>query len=224
MYQSVIIMRIGQSAGKTLREQLGMQNHIEETESGIYRITSNGDVFCQSKHKIPVVSKGMVFTGEFLVRLKPERKMKYALNNRGYYSVGIQKTTHMVHRLVAQAFIPNPENKPFVNHIDGNKLNNSSYNLEWCTCAENNAHARKNGLHVQAKGHKIAYKSHETKAASLANLKSNRTLSDDDVRYIRKVHIKRSKEFSATALSAKFGISVAAMCLVIKRKTYTHVK
>lgn len=51
-----------------------------------------------------------------------------------------------IHRLVAQAFIPNSGNKPFINHIDGNPLNNNVDNLEWCTASENVSHAYRTGL------------------------------------------------------------------------------
>lgn len=61
------------------------------------------------------------------------------------YKDGKQKG-HLLHRLVAQAFISNPDNKPFVNHIDGNQLNCSISNLEWCSHQENVQHAYKTGL------------------------------------------------------------------------------
>lgn len=71
-------------------------------------------------------------------------------NGRGYMIVQLSKENkckwYLVHRLVAQAFIPNPEDKPTVNHIDGDRANNSVENLEWATYGENNAHSyRHNG-------------------------------------------------------------------------------
>lgn len=69
-----------------------------------------------------------------------------------YMSVGLwekkKQYNFTVHRLVALAFIPNPQEKPEVNHIDGNRENNKASNLEWCTRQENVEHAIKSGLHM----------------------------------------------------------------------------
>lgn len=76
--------------------------------------------------------------------------IKNILGQNGYYKVNLMKRGKRkqpyIHRLVAQAFIPNPENKPEVNHIDGNKLNNHVSNLEWCTSKENSLHCLSNSL------------------------------------------------------------------------------
>ncbi len=66
-------------------------------------------------------------------------------NNRGYITVALcvdnKTTTHLVHRLVAEAFVPNEYGKPQVNHIDGDKSNNTAANLEWVTDNENKVHS-----------------------------------------------------------------------------------
>jgi len=95
-------------------------------------------------------------------RLRRSRGFKYAVGYRvlkgavtrdGYKTVrlyhhvgGTKWTDASVHRLVASAFLPQPEGKLFVNHKDGNKLNNSPANLEWCTRSENCRHAISIGL------------------------------------------------------------------------------
>lgn len=109
---------------------------------GLYMVSSFGNVksldrivgHCHGKTK-PI--KGCI--------LKP------SIDAYGYKIIGLNKNNHhqtkTIHRLVAIAFIPNPENKPEVNHKDTNKLNCYESNLEWATSKENIIHACKHGLH-----------------------------------------------------------------------------
>ncbi len=75
-------------------------------------------------------------------------EIRSRVNNAGYARVGLRingKTKELlVHRLVAECFIDNPLEKPLVNHIDLNKMNNTVDNLEWCTHVENVNHYIKN--------------------------------------------------------------------------------
>jgi hypothetical protein len=64
----------------------------------------------------------------------------------GYIRICIGNSTFLLHRLIAFTFLENPKNKEFVNHKDGNKLNNTLENLEWATCLENNVHKINSGL------------------------------------------------------------------------------
>lgn len=81
--------------------------------------------------------------------LKKRKEVKAAKMNKGYMVVTLWKNneqnTMLVHRIVAQAFIPNPDNLPQVNHKDTNKLNNYMTNLEWSTCQQNIIHSVKMG-------------------------------------------------------------------------------
>lgn len=85
-------------------------------------------------------------------KLQQEKNLKPRIATSGYYRVELYKSHtkkyFYVHRLVATAFIANPQNKTEVNHIDGNKLNNHIENLEWNTKSENIRHSFKTGLHV----------------------------------------------------------------------------
>ena len=78
--------------------------------------------------------------------------LKFRKSSRGYLTITIRKKSkvycYLVHRLVAETFLPNPNNYPQVNHIDGNKSNNIVDNLEWCTASNNQKHAYRIGLHV----------------------------------------------------------------------------
>lgn len=84
----------------------------------------------------------------------PSRQMKQSVHTKGYKTVPLTKdgvcTTKFVHRLVAEAFIPNPDDLPFVNHIDEDKTNNFVENLEWCTEQYNSTYGKAREKHAKA--------------------------------------------------------------------------
>lgn len=103
---------------------------------------------------IPGFDKRYAITsdGRVLSKFKKWQPLRAGTKPGGYlfvglYQSGIEKESYkMVHRLVAEAFIPNPDGKPEVNHKDGNKLNNDVGNLEWVTRSENATHGVKHDL------------------------------------------------------------------------------
>lgn len=96
-----------------------------------------------------------------LKRIKTGNILKSNLVGKGYLACCVSlgdrnnKKSFKIHQLVAQVFIDNPDNKPIINHIDGNKLNNSIENLEWCTYSENTQHAYDNNLMTIYRGEDI---------------------------------------------------------------------
>ena len=148
-----------------------------EGYNGYYSISEEGEVWSEKSKKFL-----SVFTD----------KDGYLLCN--LYRDGIRKL-HKIHRLVALTFIPNPENKPQVNHIDGNKANNHIDNLEWASPEENIKHAWSSGL-------------------------AKSKLTEEDVLYIRTNYIPKSPDFGGRALAKKFNVVPSVISNVVKGKTY----
>jgi hypothetical protein len=114
------------------------------TTNNYYEVSDTGLVRSLTREVIYKNGTKATFKGKILkITTTPKGYGAVFLSNQnteGY------KTSRLVHRLVAEAFIPNPENKPQINHIDGDKLNNHVSNLEWVTNLENHIHKLENGL------------------------------------------------------------------------------
>jgi len=168
----------------------------------MYQVSNLGRVKSLPRIIMRKDGKKQTIKGQFL---------KGSKDTKGYIQVELKKdgkrNIKVIHRLVALAFIPNVENKEQVNHIDGNKENNCTSNLEWCTCQENIQHAWKNELNV----------------ASYGENHPNHKLTEEQARYIKNNYIPRDKKFGARALAKKFNVSTGPIQNIIHKKGWKNI-
>ena len=162
--------------------------------------------------KCKINNSYMVSTDGMVKRAETDRILKQKLDKDNYLSINMSMGGRgntkqvFVHRLVAEAFIPNPENKPLVKHIDGNPINNCVENLKWVTPKENVAHSIEIGLKNNDHG----------------SLSCNSKLSPNEISYCRKMYQPRSKLYGCRALAKRFGVSKSTMSYILNNKTYSY--
>lgn len=142
-----------------------------------------------------ITEQGDVYNG------KTKRYLKASLHNAGYLTVFVDGKNRLLHRLLAETFIPNPDNLPCVNHKDGNKLNNDLSNLEWCTYSENNRHAYRTGLK------KYNFTGCENSA--------NHKLTESEVKFIRENYKKYDAVYGGRSLAKKFNVSESCISSIV---------
>ena len=140
---------------------------------------------------------------------RTEKVVKPTLLPSGYLALSTkiggrkgQAFCKRIHREVAFAFLENHENKPDVNHKDGNKTNNKAENLEWVTPKENNNHAKLIGL------------------INTGPVKRSRKLSQQDVDDILKTYKPFDREFGSRAMAKKYNVNKTTITYVVKNKGY----
>lgn len=136
------------------------------------------------------------------IRTLRERVLK-SYNRCGYTAVELNKTSNSTHRLVADAFIPNPENKPCVNHINGIKNDNRVENLEWCTQSENSLHSFRIGTQSN-KG--------ENHPNSKITLVQSKEIKD----------LLSKGELTQIEIAKRYNISNHLVCKIKKRKLWNY--
>jgi len=143
------------------------------------------------------------------VRRADGRGVNQWTNPDGYRLVSLSppRKVERVHRLVAASFVPNPEAKPFVNHIDNDRANNAATNLEWCTQRENIHHAARQGRMSR----------HWTGRRS-----PNAGLSDLSAAQIREEYA--SGMGSMSVLGRRHGVSKRTVCRIVNGKTYAPIR
>ena len=138
-----------------------------------------------------------------------EKILKQTKDKRGYLLIGLHNNnkliTAKVHRLVGIHFIPNPQNKPEINHKNGIKIQNDVENLEWATSSENNKHAYDTKLRKSSKGEK--------------NTLSK--LTNKSVLEIREKYIPW--KYTQAMLAKEYNVDASIISLIIRRKRWNDI-
>ena len=182
---------------------------------GLYAVTEDGQVWAYPKSKRN--EKGM-WLKQSVIKKKRVSGKEYKTLTVGLYKNNKRKQ-FLVHRLVAQVFIPNPENKPQINHKDGNPLNNKVLNLEWATQPENIRHAIETGLMDLHSGKQDITRSiNGKKTGAINSMKSRRMFTFTEAECIRKIHEAGKK--SCRAISKVYDCSDKTISNICNYKTY----
>lgn len=164
---------------------------------GYYLISNHGDVKSMDRY---VNSKNGSIAFKTGKLIKTSKRGDYVSVNLTREN---KEKTFSVHRLVAISFVDNPNNHKEVNHIDGNKLNNHSENLEWCTRSQNEQHAYDNYLQISRKGSKH----HSSKLSELD---------------IANMFFDFKNGITRKEISDKFEISYSNTCKILKGRIWKH--
>lgn len=136
---------------------------------------------------------------------RSKRVLHEFVGKDGYLRTQFDGKTRTVHRVIANAFVPCDPSREFVNHIDGNKQNNSANNLEWCTRSENVRHAYRNSL----------------KPRPIGTKNSRCKLTNEQVEFVKKNYVKGDKVYGAVALGKRFGVAHQTISAIINGQNWS---
>jgi len=158
-----------------------------------YRIDENGNIISYKRNK--------------------ETPLHPILTKYGYYEVDLylkgKRRRFKVHRLVAETFIPNINNLPQINHKNGNKLDNTVKNIEWCTCKDNLKHARESGLNTSIP---------PPNGEGIRNSRS--ILNEEQILQIRE---KAAKGITHKIIALEYNIGESTVSGIVARIRWRHI-
>lgn len=163
---------------------------------GLYKVSNQGRVMALANPQMPH-------------RPKTDKLMVLSKDVDGYLILGLTdrngvRKTKKAHRLVAQAFIPNPSGLKEINHINEVKTDNRVENLEWCDTRYNLTY-----------GHRLD--------CVRGEMSNTAKLTEVDVREIRRTYKKGDLQYGQSALGKKYGVSHIAIGCIVKGRTWKHL-